>query len=288
MMKISLILTSADRIEDLKRFFLSLLSQNLNDFKLEIIFVNQGSYSPISNFSFLEGIEYIEVKTTMIGLSRARNIGLAKVTGDIIGFPDDDCWYSLNILNHIYNYFSQHPTIDAICTNVYDPDTQRTYGGRPLNLHTPIGIHNLFQLPISVGIFVRAAAFRVAGYEFDERLGAGTPLGSGEETDMIYRLLKIGARVEYVGSLQVYHPVPVYQVTDVDKYYRYGLGFGYLNGRILRNLEWGVIPHLGHVLLRSLGGCMIFIYSSTKRRLYWNRFRGVCQGFVLGVRGGRC
>src|SRR5258708_17990546 len=32
------------------------------------------------------------------GLSQARNIGLQYATGDIVAYPDDDCWYSPSLL----------------------------------------------------------------------------------------------------------------------------------------------------------------------------------------------
>ena len=31
--------------------------------------------------------------TSPLGLSRAPNVGIKKITGDIVGFPDNDCWY---------------------------------------------------------------------------------------------------------------------------------------------------------------------------------------------------
>jgi len=288
-MKISLVLTGSDRHADLTRFYSSIgaaaESANVN---IELIFVNQGQFDPPATINTLKTLSHIQLKHKKLPLSRARNIGLQHITGDVLGFPDDDCWYSSNVLQQVAHYFDEHPSTAAICTNVYDPVLQRSYGGRPVGTHIRVNYQNLFELPISVGIFVRRNAFEDAGFQFDEQLGAGTRLGSGEETDLIYRLLKCGALVEYVGSVQVFHPVPEYQETDIAKYYRYGLGFGYLNGRIVRDGEWSVLYHLGLVLMRSLGGALMNLHRSTSRRLYWNRLLGIVQGFVRGVRGLTC
>ena len=287
-MKLSLILTGADRHDDTQRFFDSLLAQVNPSCAVEVVFINQGAFQPPITEMAACGIFCNEIRTGRLPLSKARNIGLAEASGDLIAFPDDDCWYSEQLLAQVMAHLERRPELDAICTNVYDPITQRAYGGRPTGLHCEVNFGNLFELPTSVGIFVRRKAFEAAGFYFDEALGAGTQFGSGEEIDLIYRLLKSGALVEYVGSIQVFHPVPEYQDTDVAKYYRYGLGFGYLNGRIVRGGELRVLRHFGFVFTRSLGGTLMNFHCSMRRRLYWNRLLGIFQGFVRGYRSGKC
>lgn len=267
------------------RFFESLLSQSVSPGSLEIIFINQGNFKPPIEMLASRGIFFREINTGRLPLSRARNIGLAEVNGDLIGFPDDDCWYPPTLLAKVLEYFHEHPLTSALSTNVFDPNSGRSYGGRPVGVHARIVYKNLFVLPTSVGIFVRKNAFEAAGFYFDDLLGAGTPLGSGEEIDLVYRLLKCGALVEYLGTMKVFHPVNDYQEDDIEKYRLYGLGFGYLNGVIIRDGEYRVLPYFFHVVHRSLGGSILNIYKSTKRKVYWYRFLGICEGFWLGLRG---
>lgn len=283
-MKISLIMTGSERHVELARFFDSLPKEPpVKDF-LELVFVNQGDFKPPRSDLLSREILFKEVRTGRLPLSKARNLGLAVATGDVIGFPDDDCWYAPELLQNVASYFDRHPRVDAISTNVFDPATQRAYGGRPVGLDCEINFGNLFQLPISVGIFVRRKAFDAAGFFFDEQLGAGTRLGSGEETDLVYRLLRTGSRIEYLGTLQVYHPVPEYQESDVTKYYKYGLGFGYLNGAIVRDGEYRVIKHLCYVIWRSIGGAVFNVHRGVQRQIYLNRLFGVCRGFMQGLK----
>ncbi len=283
-MKLSLILTGSERHIEMTRFFESLLNQLTNAFIIEIIFINQGTFQPPLAELNAKGILFREIKTGPLPLSKARNIGLTAAGGEILAFPDDDCWYPEGVLADVMDYLQHKSDIDALCTCVYDPTTKLIYGDRPTTLNCQIDFDNLFKLPISVGIFVRRTAFKAAGFFFDERLGAGAPLGSGEETDLIYRLLKNKSIIEYRGSLKVYHPVPAYQHADIAKYYGYGRGFGFLNGSILRDGEYRTIKYLSYVIIRSIGGAILNFHRPIACRIYLNRLLGICRGLQQGIK----
>jgi glycosyltransferase involved in cell wall biosynthesis len=277
-----LVVTSFDRQADLDRLALSICRQTFRG-KIEVSFISQGSAKFRLPESATTPIEVIEISQAgLTPLSRARNAGMTELSGDIVGFPDDDCWYEPNLLDKIANYFRDNPGIDCICTNVYDPDRMLPYGKRPVDIRRRISFTNVFRLGISVGIFVRREALELAGAYFDERLGAGTPIGSGEETELLGRLLAHGRRIDYLGDLQVYHPVPYYSNADILKYYHYGVGFGHLNGRFLRGGHTGVLWIFLNILVRSLGGAIVKFYNPILRELYLMRFVGTLKGFVRG------
>jgi hypothetical protein len=127
---------------------------------------------------------------------------------------------------------------------------------------------------------VRREALELAGAYFDERLGAGTPIGSGEETELLGRLLSRGCRIDYLGDLQVYHPVPHYSNTDIGKNYRYGVGFGHVNGRLLRAGHPGVLWGFAEMFARSFLGTVVYLLDPVRRAVYWNRMRGILSGFL--------
>lgn len=286
--KISLIMTSQDRKDDLDKFFLSLINQRING-TIELIFINQGTYNPAQNFtipSFLT-LRQIDIGHR-IPLSKARNIGLQYVTGSIVAFPDDDCWYEPELLKKVTDFFCENPGVNCLCTNVFDPVSLKTYGNRPLGRTSRVSYINLFKLPTSAGIFCHAEALNLIGQCFDESLGAGTVIGSGEEIDLIARLLQAGMRIEYSGHIQVYHPVVEYVEADCLKYYHYGLGFGYLNGICLKGGHVTVMPYYGEMLMRSLLGTVMKMSSPVKRTLYWNRSKGIVKGLYYGMRGHIC
>lgn len=279
----SLILTGGQRPKDLDRFFHYISAININNFKIQIVFVNQSDYIHPEKFN-CELFEYIELKSSPLPLSIARNLGLKSARGDIVVFPDDDCWYSSDVFVQVADYFNSNQEVDCICTNVFDPRVEKSYGGRPIGSCIPINFTNMFELPISVGIFLRRHSFESVGFFFDENIGAGTPLGSGEETELIYRLLKTDSKIVYNGLIKVFHPVPVYQPLDAEKYYRYGLGFGYLNGKILYDKEFRVFRRFCYVIIRSLGGVIFNLTRKTERKIYWNRLLGIMHGLILGFR----
>jgi glycosyltransferase involved in cell wall biosynthesis len=275
-----LVVTSFDRQADLDRLALSICRQTFQG-KIEVSFVSQSSAKFRLPASGTTPIEVIEKSLAgLTPLSRARNVGMTELSGDIVGFPDDDCWYAPNLLENIANYFRDNPGIDCICTNVYDPDRMRPYGKRPVDVRRRISFTTVFRLGISVAIFVRREALELAGAYFDESLGAGTPIGSGEETELLGRLLSRGCRIEYVGDIQVYHPVPYYSEADIRKSYQYGVGFGHVNGRFLCAGHPGVFWGFAEMFARSFLGTVVYLLDPVRRAVYWNRMRGILSGFL--------
>lgn len=281
-MRFSLVVTTFDRQKELERLFSSISNQSL-DSQIEVVLVNQGSLSPPA---LPPRIPVTEINTNAcVSLSKARNLGLARATGEIIGFPDDDCWYEPDLIGKISQYFEENQNTDCICTNIFDPYNQKSYGHRPVDIILPITFGNLTRLPASAGIFLRRCPFEHAGAWFDESLGVGTEIGSAEETELVARLLDAKLRADYVGTIQVYHPVlSEYMANDANKCYNYGLGFGYINGLLLRTGHWAVLFHLFEVILRSMAGFVLNCGHPITRTVYWNRFQGILMGLVDGIR----
>lgn len=281
-MKISLIITTqGNRMTDLIRFIRSI---ELMIYKnVEIILVDQSEDSAIldivRNSSIYEKTKHI--KTSKVSLSKARNMGLAEATGDILCFPDDDCWYSENIIDQVVKLFKEQNSYDCICTNVYDPNEEKFYGTRRKNGNDEIKINqiNAFKYPISVGIFLRS---RVMGdLLFDERLGAGAKWGSGEETDLVLKLLKKDAKIVFCPNILVYHPVGNDINWDRAKYYNYGKGFGATIQISLQRRQFLTLIELLIILSRSFAAFILFGIKDRRKSLnYLARIRGIFKGLT--------
>ena len=99
-MRFSLVLATVGRTEELNRFFASLDYATHRNF--EVILVDQNPDDRLNSvLDHYDGrFPALHLRSER-GLSRARNVGLRRVTGDVVAFPDDDCWYPPNLLNQV-------------------------------------------------------------------------------------------------------------------------------------------------------------------------------------------
>jgi hypothetical protein len=280
-MTFDLVLTARDRKSETLRFFDSLASQK-GAGQVRVLFADQGLNINAEAHAILSKRSDVSLLTQEIphsALSVARNKAINfGLQSEFIGFPDDDCWYSPDVLQAIKKIFEEQPNIQCICTNVFDPHRNLSYGGRPVGVRKAVSFSNIFSLPISVGIFVRRKTFEAVGARFDEKLGAGTPLGSGEETELIGRLLDYGANILYAGDISVFHPAPIYGKDDAIKFYKYGVGYGYLSSRFIKRGHFIVARSLTDLVVRSSLGLIIFIFNKNKRDVYAGRLLGILKG----------
>lgn len=284
MYKICLVVTTREEFHVIRRLFDS-LNKQCREFFFEVFFVNQNKYK-FDGFPFHENISLTVIEVNhSIPLSIARNIALshANLQGfDVVAFPDDDCWYSEDLIRDVFAYFSDNAFCNILCTNVMDPSNNKTYGGRPIGITVPIDSKNVFSYPISVGIFIRIRERLIKHIFFDETLGAGTDIGSGEETDLIYRLIKNNEKCIYVGNIFVYHPVvdSNYRLEDISKCYKYGVGFGYLTRRMVTNDDYIVLLYFTHIIFRTIAGYIFSLGNTINRKVYFHRLKGIFSGFL--------
>lgn len=281
--KVSLILTARDRQQMLDRFATALSRQSFNG-PIEVIFVAQGE----ADFRYEPTLKAAITVTTRktgcpVSLSRARNIGMTGIQGDIIGFPDDDCWYEPALLEKVVAYFTDNPEVDCICTNVTDPERKLSFGGkRSPGITKRISFVNVFYLGNSNGIFLRRRILESSGATFNENLGVGTSIGSGEEVEFLAQLLRAGYRIDYVGAVAVHHDVIEYGSPHVPKMYSYGFGFGHLNRTLIAGGEVSCGLYLIELIARSCAGFLLNIFRPGRRGAYWARLCGILSGLFRG------
>jgi len=282
--KISLIITGDNRFAEMDTLFASLCNQSIKDISIQVIFVNQGDYAPPLSQIKDSGIEFIEIKKGRLSLSAARNIGLSVSDGNYVGFPDDDCWYGPGLIEEIMLYFRSNVGLDVLCVNVFDPYKDQSYGSRPTSGEQRVNYWNVFSLPISVGIFIHLNEVTKHDIYFDEKLGAGAEIGSGEETDLISRLLAKKAYISYNGDIRVYHRVPDISDYSNEKHRAYGVGFGYISGKMLLSGSYELAPYVAKIVFRSAGGVLVNVLNKKARQGYQNRIFGIFQGLIESVR----
>ncbi|MGI2259751.1 glycosyltransferase [Shewanella sp. GXUN23E] len=284
MKKICLIVTTNAKFDVIEQFFGSLSAQNTN-YIIDLIFVNQ-NIKKYHGYDFPENINLITIEVNhLVSLSKARNIALSCLElkeYDFIAFPDDDCWYEECLIEKVVDFFEANIDCDILCTNVLDPSNNKTYGGRPVDVIKVVTKFNVFKYPISVGIFVRLENVEHDQIYFNEKLGAGTKVGSGEETEFIYRLIDINNKCVYVGDIFVYHPVvdSNYAISDIAKYYKYSIGFGYLVREMFDDGNWRILFYYLYILFRISGGLAFSLSNNVNRKVYLYRLKGIVIGFL--------
>jgi hypothetical protein len=124
----------------------------------------------------------LQAVPTRLSLSAARNIVLRSLEersvvgpGDIIGFPDDDCWYPPGTLPFISGQFAANDELDFwFCRYASDPKHLTAEMSRPASTALVV------QHASSNTMFVRGRVLHEVG-GFDEDLGVGTPHLGGED-----------------------------------------------------------------------------------------------------------
>lgn len=273
-----IVTTQGNRTNEFERFLISLQKQQGIDYELIVIDQSLGTEVEDLCRKYTNTRKYIR-SNGVISLSKARNIGLENAEGNIVAFPDDDCWYPDNLLYRIQQCFEKEPEVDCFCFCAYDPIKKRSLSNRKtksqsVNIHTI----NALKYPISIGIFSKISP----DVKFDEELGAGTKWGSGEETDYILQLLKKGKKIKYISNILVYHPYNN-DASEIQekKMYKYGQGYGALIKKAVKRGQITIILDLVIVFTRSLGGYIMYkLKGNTMSNIYKSRLKGILNGIV--------
>lgn len=276
-MRFSLLLATLNRTVEMRPLLDSLAAQTWRDFELVVIDQNADSRLEEILLPYRHRFEIRHLRSAR-GHSRALNFGLIHAAGDLVAFPDDDCWYDPGTLARVAAYFHSHPESSGLTgREVVAPEF--TTGSRWDWRTGPINRTNIWQRAITFTIFVRRRA--AVEYAFDETLGigAGTQWGAGEETDYLLQLLNGGHRIEYDPTLTVWHQGRTGRFTAevYNKANHYARGIG----RVLRINRFPL--HLvAYHLIRPFGGTVLALARGRVRQslYHWAILRGRAAGWA--------
>lgn len=234
MPRFSLIVATINRTEEFTILLQSLAKQEMRDFELIVVDQNPDDrLSPLLKEWALKGKPdssdrgYVRVMHLHCspGVSRARNLGLMHCSGDIVAFPDDDCWYFPDTLQKVDAWFQQHEHYGILSLGCRD-EQGRTSGNHWWESECDLKSINIFKTSGTCTFFVRRPSEGIPLF-FDESLGpgAGTEFGAAEDTDFLLTLMSYGIRGRFYSVLHVGHPCRNGFV-DAQRAERYGGGFG--------------------------------------------------------------
>jgi len=260
-MKLSLVCcTLGDRPEELERMLCSL---EPGPHSIELIVVDQ-SVDARTRPIVAAHERRFEVKFVQSrpGLSRARNVGLEHVTGEVLAFPDDDCWYRPDTIPRALAHFEREPELAGLSGRWLD-DAGAPCGHPWPRAAEPITPKNVWRTAISFTIFARTAAVRALRFDPLVGVGSGTAIGAGEETLYLLKLLATGAPVKYVPDVEVHHPWRGVSSIPLAKAYRYAVGFGYV-AREVKYPPSFILPRLVVPLARGLASGVSLDFAAAK------------------------
>ncbi len=282
MTAVSLIVATLGQTAHLPRLARSLAAQTGRDF--EVIVVNQGDDAAIAPFlALLPDDLPVTVLRSAKGLSRARNVGLLAARGRIVGFPDDDAWYPAGVVQQVVDLFDAHPDLAIITGVTRDADGQLS-NGTFLDVAADLDRDNVWKAGNSNGIFVRRADLTaVDGFDETLGVGAGTEFGSGEETDILLRMLAAGSRGRFLPDLVIHHDQvdTAVNAATLRRARLYAAGYGHvlrLHGYPSGFATYRAARSLAAAVVAALRGRP----AEARRRLIW--MTGILRGYRMPAR----
>lgn len=214
---LALVVVTRDRPAVFERCALPSLRATRDD-AIDVVVVDQSSGTETR--ALVEELPWVRWLRSEPGLSRGRNTGVAATDADLVVFTDDDTEFGPGWLPRIRERFSD-PSVGVVCGRGYDSE------GRLLP-HRRAGVYrwptNVFGLGHGFNLAFRRAALTDAG-PFDEALGAGSSFAAGEDTDMIYRVMRQGWSAVCDDGIEVIHHSWRSPDEQLVAHRSYGMGF---------------------------------------------------------------
>ena len=188
------ILTMGNRPAEVSRAIDSVLAQRGPQVELVVV----------GNGADVTGLP-AEVRTVRlpenVGVAAGRNAGVAACDGDVVLFLDDDGWYpDPGLAAHIAGRFAADPALAVLSMQVVDPD-----GGPGARWHVPrLRAGDPERSSVVTTFLGGACAIRRSAY----LEAGGLPdlfFYGHEETDLAWRLMDRGYRLEYDATARMCH-----------------------------------------------------------------------------------
>jgi GT2 family glycosyltransferase len=217
-MKLSVIVATRNRAHAIIACLDSIAAAlaNASPLDAEIVVVDNGSEDDTSAivkaWGSASALPVKPISEPRTGKSRALNCALRAAEGELLAFTDDDCRLDSEYVNDLLRH-------DAADTGLVlrggrielgDPtDLPFTINTSPVRTRWSLAKNsarhqNLAGLIAGCNMTMRRALVERIG-PFDEDFGPGSTVGSGEDTDCLYRAYLAGVTLEYVPDMVVFH-----------------------------------------------------------------------------------
>lgn len=272
-----IVATSGTRPDELRRFLESARSQQRSAYEILVIDQSSGRLDTMLG----EYPEVVHVRSDVPGLSRNRNIGIARASGNIIAFPDDDCVLPPDYIENVIALASRFAgnTLFGYGNVLTLEDRQPFHELYAVGSMQAPSVFNCFKIP-SVGLVFNRSAFARVGV-FDEDFGVGGAYGAAEEVDLMLRMIDAGIDGVYAGQLEILHPARPRAMVSKERHRSYSTALGALarkHWQLTRN--WRFMMVFLYSVARSLGGILLSpVLRDGLLAVYTTNFVAKCRGF---------
>jgi glycosyltransferase involved in cell wall biosynthesis len=204
MNQISLVMATLGRVQEVEDFVRSIASQTYKNFELIIVDQNHDDrLVPVIDFAHDLGVKVNHISQAEPNQCLARNTGLMQAQGEIVAFPDDDCWYETDLLEKVLGRMNGQDTPECVVVRWVEQDP---VGVKPHQLSTVLWRRfQEVQASCITLFFKRDLLLDMQG--FDLSLGLHSWYGGSEETDLMFRVMAKDNKVVYLPEALVHHPI---------------------------------------------------------------------------------
>lgn len=225
---LSVIICTYNRDKYIYNVLKSLAGNTLSPDNYEIVLIDNNCTDNTKNECerFAQDFSNVTFRTfveTNQGLSYARNRGIKESKGEVVVYVDDDALVNKEYLQTYYDFFNQHPEIDAAGGPIIpeyetaEPEWMSHYTKVLITCYKYHG-DKVREFPKNDFPSGGNAAYRASVFEkvglFNVDLGRkGDSLAGAEEKDIFDKMTTLGMRFYYLPTAILYHQIPEKKLT---------------------------------------------------------------------------
>ncbi len=284
---ISVVVPTRDRPERIVVAAELILANEYPDFELIIVDQSSDERSAEALTPLLRRPRVRRLVAEPRGVAAARDLGVAAAAHDLVAMTDDDCRVPRDWLEKLARAFATVPECDVVFGNVVPAPIDPERGFIPSYVRRRSFVAR--TLPdkadaegMSACMGIRRGRWRELG-GFDERFGAGAPLGAGAEIDYTIRVLAAKGTVYETPEVAVTHDGFRDWKEAKALVRRYWFGAGAVYGKHFRSRPLGTARLLSRMSSRH-GLSRSRVAASLGRRSFaLQRLTAFGRGFLRGL-----
>jgi glycosyltransferase involved in cell wall biosynthesis len=280
--RFSLIIPTLNRLEDMRRLFVSIQQSTLQDLEVIVIDQNEGALLDELCAVYQHVFPLRREKIRPIGVAHARNYGFQFATGQIINFPDDDCELTPSLLEQVSERFTADAALEMLFGRAVDRETLTRSVTRFSEQAQAVTAGNVFSTTVEFTMFLKHQTWTELG-GLDEKLGVGTYFGAEEGSDFVLRALYQKKKLHYDPALLFYHAQKVgrYDAKEFARAFSYSRGFGRLTVKhVMKFRQLSALVRFFHFQARACVAVLLFAaqFKFAKSRYYLETIMGRIVG----------